>query len=63
MPGAQWEVPLNLEEESNSDTSSEDWEESIDSSELDFASTESETDEEEILGEYLPKLSKYLVTY
>lgn len=62
MPGAEWEAPQETES-SNSDSSSEDWEESIDSSELDSASTDSETDDDEILGEYLPKLSKYLVTF
>lgn len=54
---------LPEENDSDTDTSSEDWEESLDSEELDFASTESDTDEEELFGEYLPKLSKYLVTY
>lgn len=61
MPGLEWETPvLN---ESDSESSSVDWEDSIDSSELDFESTESETDDDELFAEYLPKLAKYLVTY
>ncbi|KAK5640321.1 hypothetical protein RI129_011132 [Pyrocoelia pectoralis] len=63
MPGSEWEAPLADTDETNSDESSEDWEESIDSSELDFGSSESETEDEEVIGDYLPKLSKYLVTY
>lgn len=63
VPGVGWVVP-NIETDSSlSDTGSEDWEESISSSEMDFISTDSETDDDEVLGEYLPKLSKYLFTY
>lgn len=64
MDGIDWDPSANLEDNSDdSDSSSEDWEESMDTSELDFPSTDSETDEEEILGTYFPKLSRYLVTY
>lgn len=60
MPGSEWEHPGNIDSD---DSSSADWEESMDSSELDFASTDSETDEDEMFVDYLPKLSKFLVTY
>lgn len=63
MPGLDWIARESETDSSNSDTSSEDWEESIDSSEMDFISTDSDTDDDEVLGEYLPKLSKYLFTY
>lgn len=62
MPGSEWEAPVSSID-SDSESSSVDWEDSIDSSELDFETTESETDDDEMLAEYLPKLSKYFVTY
>lgn len=63
MPGLDWIAHESETDSSNSDTSSEDWEESIESSEMDFISTDSETDDDEVFGDYLPKLSRYLFTY
>lgn len=61
MPGSDWESPIL--NDSDSESSSVDWEESIDSSELDFESTDTETDDDELFVDYLPKLSRYLLTY
>lgn len=61
MPGATYSPPV--ETASDSDSSSEDWEDSIDSSEIDMTATDSDEDEDEVFIEYFPKLTKYLVTY
>lgn len=57
----EWNPPLSSDG-SDSDSSSEDWEESMDTSELDFPSTDSESDEEDVVSPVLPILSRYLST-
>ncbi|KAL3284769.1 hypothetical protein HHI36_018912 [Cryptolaemus montrouzieri] len=51
-----YDLPLD------SDSSSDDWENSLGSSELNFSLSESESDEEEVMFD-VPKLSKFLVTF
>lgn len=60
LPGKERRMTEDVS--SDSDSSSDDWEHSIDSSDLNYSATESDSDDEEILVE-IPKLSKYLVTF
>lgn len=46
----------------DSDSSSDDWENSLSSSDLNYSTSESENDDDEVLLQ-LPKLSKYFVTF
>lgn len=62
MEGINWIRPETTDDNSDSDSSSEDWEESMDMSELNFPLSDSESDEDEIVGTHFPKLSRYLVT-
>lgn len=61
IPGVELQNELN-EVPVDSDSSSDDWENSLGSSELYYSHSESSSDEEEFLVE-IPKLSKYLVTF
>lgn len=58
-----WEPRIPVDDNSDTDSSSDDWEESMDTSELDFPSTDSETDDEDFVGSYFPKLSRFLINY
>lgn len=61
MDGLEWNPPPSSDS-SDSDSSSEDWEESMDTSELDFPSTDSDSDDEDFVSPVLPTLSRYLTT-
>lgn len=57
----EWNPPPSSND-SDSESSSEDWEESMHTSEIDFPSTDSESDEEDVVLPVLPTLSRYLAT-
>ncbi|KAK9885826.1 hypothetical protein WA026_013697 [Henosepilachna vigintioctopunctata] len=61
LPGKELEYTLD-DLPLDSDSSSDDWENSLGSSQLNYSLSESDSDEEEVLIE-IPKLSKYLVTF
>lgn len=64
LPGANFEAPSqDVESDSDSESTSTDWEDSIGSSEIDFGRSEEASDDEDAPVDVLPKLSKYLLTY